>query len=241
MRFTESWRSVKPTGWGISAAGVAGDPDKLCAALKLIDYAYGKEGTILMSYGPDDFIKKNADGSYVTFSFNGEKMPELAEAAYAELWEKTGGSYTDYARRYLGSTLGFVKSQAFEYQCLDEIGKEGIDHISAAITLGVIRHPELELTENSWYISMPTVFPITSRETDLLRIHAELEESFSTSSGGQNLLVDAIVNGCGAAGADAAERSAARVRDDMGCREYLEIMQNAWDRLISWRSQQDTF
>ena len=237
IRFTESWRSVKPTGWGISADGVADDPDKLCAALKLIDYAYGKEGTILMSYGPDAFIKTNDDGSYATFSFNGEEMPEIAEAAYAELWEKSGGNYTDYARRYLGSTLGFIKSQAFEYQCLDEIGKEGIDHISAAITLGVIWHPELELTENRWYASMPTVFPITSRETDLLRIHTELEESFSTSSGGRNLFVDAIVNGVGAAGTNAAERAAARVREDMGCREYREIMQSAWNRLLTWYSR----
>ena len=237
MRFTESWRSVKPTGWGISAAGVAGDPDKLCAALKLIDYAYGKEGAILMSYGPDAFIKKNADGSYVTFSFNGEEMPKIAEAAYAELWEKTGGSYTDYARRYLGSTLGFVKSQAFEYQCLDEIGKEGIDHISTAIDLGVIKHPELELTKNGWYVSMPTVFPVTSREADLLGIHPELDELFSMNEGGRNLLVDTIVDGCGVPGTNAAERSAAQVRDDMGCREYLEVMQSAWERLLACYSR----
>ncbi len=49
MRFTESWRSVKTDGWGISAAGVEGNQDKLYAALKLIDFAYSPEGTILMS------------------------------------------------------------------------------------------------------------------------------------------------------------------------------------------------
>ena len=40
MRFTESWRSVKTDGWGISKAGVGDNVNKLNAALKLIDYAY---------------------------------------------------------------------------------------------------------------------------------------------------------------------------------------------------------
>ena len=36
MRFTESWRSVKTDGWGISVAGAGNNPDKLNAALTLI-------------------------------------------------------------------------------------------------------------------------------------------------------------------------------------------------------------
>jgi len=117
MRFTESWRSVKTDGWAISKAGVESDPAKLDAALSLIDYAYSEQGQILMSYGPDAFIKTKDDGSYETFSFNGKDMPVIADATYAELWDKANGNYTNYARMYLGSTLSFVKSQAFEYQC----------------------------------------------------------------------------------------------------------------------------
>ena len=104
MRFTESWRSVKTGGWGISKKGVGDDQNKLFACLALIDYAYSPEGTILMSYGPDAFIKTNADGSYVTFNFNGDQMPVIADATYAELWEKASGNYTNSARMYLGST-----------------------------------------------------------------------------------------------------------------------------------------
>jgi len=233
MRFTESWRSVKPTGWAISAAGVADEPDKLCAALALIDYAYSDEGVILMSYGPDAFIKTNDDGSYQTFSFNGTQMPEIAEAAYAELWEKAEGNYTNYARCYLGSTLAFLKSQAFEYQCMSEVGKEGADHLSAAISLGVIRHPELDIAQNLWYTVVPTVFPVTSREMDLLSIYPELEESYSQNKGGSNLLVDAIVNGSGILGTNVAERASAKVREEMGGEEYLQIKQNAWKRLLT--------
>ena len=150
MRFTESWRSVKTDGWGISKAGVGDDTNKLNAALALIDYAYSDKGMILMSYGPDAFIKTNEDGSYVTFNFNGTEMPVIADATYAELWEKASGNYTNYARQFLGSTLSFAKSQAFEYQCTHEVGKEGAGHISTAIALGTIKHPELAVTENPW-------------------------------------------------------------------------------------------
>ncbi len=229
IRFTESWRSVKTTGWAISKAGVADDPNKLCAALKLIDYAYSDVGIVLMSYGPDAFIKTNDDGSYVTFSFHGAPRPQITDAAYDEMWGKAGGSYTNYARRYLGSALGFIKSQAFEYQCMSAVGREGADRISAALVFSVIRHPELDITKNLWYASVPTVFPVTSREMDLLSIHPELEESFSQSKGGRNLLVDAIVNGCGAPG-----RLAIQVRDEMGGKEYLEVKQSAWERLLAY-------
>ncbi|MDE7244315.1 MAG: hypothetical protein K2O18_10135, partial [Oscillospiraceae bacterium] len=119
MRFTESWRSVKTDGWGISKAGVGSDTDKLNACLALIDFAYSEKGQILMSYGPDAFIKTGE-----TFNFNGEPKPVIADATKEELWEKASGNYTNYARNYLGSTLSFLKSQAFEYQCTHEVGQQ---------------------------------------------------------------------------------------------------------------------
>ena len=183
MRFTESWRSVKTDGWGISAPGVEGNPDKLNAALALIDYAYSPKGMILMSYGPDAFIKTNADGSYVTFLFNGQEMPEIADATRAELWEKANGNYTNYARQFLGSTLSFAKSQAFEYQCTCDAGREGAGRISTAIGLGTIKHPELALTENPWYTSIPTVLPTTKADNDLLNTYTDLTTQFSSASG----------------------------------------------------------
>lgn len=52
MRFTESWRSTKNTGFCISAQGVANDENKLNAALAFIDYLFSNDGQILMTYGP---------------------------------------------------------------------------------------------------------------------------------------------------------------------------------------------
>ncbi|MBR5345833.1 MAG: hypothetical protein IK127_08440 [Clostridia bacterium] len=237
MRFTESWRSVKTDGWAISAAGVAGDDAKLKAALSLIDYAYSEAGQIRMSYGPDAFIKTNDDGSYVTFSFNGKDMPVIADATYEELWAKASGNYTNYARMYLGSTLSFAKSQAFEYQCTHEVGKEGAGRISTAIALGTIKHPELALVEDAWwYTSVPTVLPNTSVETERLNSFTALTSNgnFSASKGGENLFVDVIVKGLEGCGYADAEAAAKTVNEEWFGKQYLQLKNAAFERLIDY-------
>ena len=233
MRFTESWRSVKTDGWGISVAGIAGDQNKLNAALKLIDYAYSEEGTILMSYGPDEFIKKNADGSYVTFNFNGKQMPEIADATRKELWEKAGGNYTNYARMYLGSTLSFMKSQAFEYQCTTEAGREGAGFISNAIGLGTIKHPELALADNPWYTSVPTVLPTTEQDTATIKGLTDLTTQFSAAKGDDqvNIFVDIIVNGLTMDGFSSVEEAVNTVSKTWGGNTYLEIRDIEWEEI----------
>ena len=236
MRFTESWRSVKVDGWGISAAGVKGNDDKLNAALKIIDYAYSPEGMILMSYGPDAFIKTNPDGSYVTFLFNGQEMPEIADATRAELWEKASGNYTNYARQFLGSTLSFAKSQAFEFQCTTEVGREGAGYISNAIALGTIKHPILAVTENPWYMSVPTVLPTTKAENDMINTYTQLTANgrYSQNKDGENLFVNQIVNGYAEEGMGNADASAAKVADEWGGKQYLALKTDAWNRLLAY-------
>ena len=231
MRFTESWRSVKTDGWGISIPGVAGSEDKLNAALSLIDYAYSPKGMILMSYGPDAFIKTNADGSYETFMFNGQEMPVIADATYEELWAKAKGNYTNYARMYLGSTLSFAKSQAFEYQCTHEVGREGAGHISTAIGLGTIKHPELALTENPWYTSVPTVLPTSKADNDLINTYTDLINQFSQQKGDDkvNVLVDIIANGFTFEGFSSPEEAAATVAESWNGDAYLGIKEWAWE------------
>lgn len=240
MRFTESWRSVKTDGWAISKAGVEGNQDKLYAALALIDYAYSEEGQILMSYGPDAFIKTNADGSYVTFNFNGKQMPVIADATYKELWTKASGSYTDYARKYLGSTLSFVKSQAFEYQCTHEVGKEGAAKLSAAIALGTIKHPELALADNPWYTSVPTVLPTTATESTVINGYTNIagdSGKFSQSKKKYNVLIEMISKGYDI---DSTPEFTSRavaletVTTTWNGASYLSIKNDAWTRLQTY-------
>ena len=239
MRFTESWRSVKTDGWAISKAGVEGSQDKLHAALALIDYAYSEKGQILMSYGPDEFIKKDANGNYVTFNFNGKQMPEIAETTYAELWSLASGNYTNYARRYLGSTLSFVKSQAFEYQCTQTVGKEGSAHISTAIGLGLIKHPALAVTENPWYSIIPTTLPTTKEENNIIAGYAELSSKgkFSTSKGSTNLFVDIISKGYAGEGTSNRSETLTTVSGKWNVSAYLMIKQGAYDKLMKYYNE----
>ena len=236
MRFTESLRSVNTDAWAISVAGIGSDTNKLNAALALIDYAYSPEGQILMSYGPDAFIKTNADGSYVTFNFNGTQMPVIADATYEELWAKASGNYTNYARQYLGSTLSFVKSQAFEYQCTHTVGKEGAGYISTAIGLGTIKHPELAITENPWYTSVPTVLPQTADESEAIAKYTELSASgkFSSSKGGENLLLDIIVDGYTGDGTSSRADVLNTITKTWNGSAYLTYKQDAYDRLVEY-------
>lgn len=235
MRFTESWRSVKTDGWAISKKGVGDNKDKLNAALALIDYAYSPEGQILMSYGPDEFIKKDGD-KFVTFDFNGEQWPVIADATYDELWSKGKGNYTNYARQYLGSTLSFLKSQAFEYQCTTEAGRLGAGYISTAIALGTIKHPELALATNPWYTSVPTVLPLTKTDSDTINGFTQLGSKgvFSTSKGGQNLFVDIIKGGYSGEGTTSRADTIKTVTETWGAKTVLEIRNIAWDDLLKF-------
>ena len=233
MRFTESWRSVKTDGWAISLAGVGDDTDKLHAALAIIDYAYSKEGQILMSYGPDEFIKKNADGSLKMFNFNGQEWPVISDATYKELWDRENGNYTNYARHYIGSTLSFAKSQSFEYQCTHVVGKEGAGYISTAIGLGTIKHPELALTDNPWWTSVPTVLPTTKTENDMIGGYKELGSSgnFASNKGGKNLLIDVIIGGYTGDGTSTRAEVINTVTNTWHGSQYLELKNDAWERL----------
>ncbi|MBQ9408090.1 MAG: hypothetical protein IJU28_01680, partial [Clostridia bacterium] len=199
-------------------------------------YVYSEKGQILMSYGPDAFIKTKDDGSYETFIFNGKEMPVIADATYEELWAKANGNYTNYARMYLGSTLSFVKSQAFEYQCTHEVGREGAGKISTAIGLGTIKHPELAIAENSWYTSVATVLPNTKVENDELNSYTQLTANgaFSSSKGGENLFVNIIIGGLEAAGVTTPEEAAEMVEIDWFGDMYLELKQLAWDRITEY-------
>lgn len=254
MRFTESWRSVKTDAWAISKAGVSKadgsiDTNKLNAALSLIDFAFSVQGQITMSYGSDAFIKvkdasvevktwEDVEKKYETFNFNGKQMPVVSDAMYQDLQARAGGNYTNYARYYLGSTLnGFPKSQAFEYQCTHEIGKKGAEKVSAAIGLGIIKHPVLGIADNMWYTSVPTTFPQTSKQNTQIKSYKELSDYFSSSKGKNNILINMITGGYAITefeglNVDSAAKAAKIVAETWNDIQYLNIRQNAWQKLL---------
>lgn len=163
----------------------------------------------------------------------------IAQATYDELWEKASGNYTNYARKYLGSTLSFVKSQAFEYQCTSEAGREGAGYISNAIGLGTIKHPELALTENAWYTSVPTVLPNTKTENDMIGTFTELgaKGKFGQNKDGENLFVNIICGGYSGEGTSSAEETMTTVSNTWNGAQYLALKQDAWQRLVTYYNE----
>ena len=247
FRFTESWRSVKDSGWAIPTS-TANNTDVLNACLHLFDYAFSLDGQILMSYGPDAFIDvKDAsvtmtDGNdiskkYNTFNFNGDQMPKISEATRKDLWALAGGNYTNFARRYLGSTLHFVKSQAFEVQCTTEAGQEGAQILANAIGAKIIYHPVLSTAvSNPWYISVPTILPITPEEAQSIAGMAELGSSgnFATDKNNDSMFCNMIVSGFSAAPASSAQASADKVKNEWSGTAYLQIKNDDWNDILNF-------
>jgi len=233
MRFTESWRSAKPGGWAISALGIGDDVNKLHACLALIDYAYSYEGQVLLSYGPAAFRDDNNK-----FDFYGVQMPHISEQNYKDLWSLAKGNYTNFARQYLGSTLSFNKTQAFEMECTTKVGKEGLNKVTTAIALGVIKHPELKLNDNMFYTIVPTVLPTTDGENAQLKEYTDLGKSWSTSKLENNIFLNVIIRGTTAENADAtgvaADAAASMIKNDWNGEQYLLIKQDALERLLDY-------
>lgn len=84
---------------------------------------------------------------------------------------KSVGSYTNYARRALGTTLPFGnKNQGFEYQCTAQCALDGSKKVAAALVNGTIKHVQLSLNEGQsmWYMICPTTLPYNNADRALM-------------------------------------------------------------------------
>ncbi len=180
FHFSESIRSVKTEGWGITSTTTG---RKLTKAIQLFDYLYGVEGNTLMSYGPSQWI----DG---TIMYNGQSAPRLSAAALNELatLPKALGNYTNYYRRYLGGTfpVGYIKQQAMEYQTVHARGQAGLDKILHAMSIGTMKVvlPLVPETTSPFYTLTPTTYSFTATESTLMKdLLATLGSKFNPTSG----------------------------------------------------------
>lgn len=201
-RFHESWRSVKTEGWAISAnLEKPGNEDKLDRALALFDYFWTDEGNRLMSYGPDQYLAKNSDGSIATIKYMGNDVPELASATIEQLKTLTSYNYTNYYRYYLGATfpVGYVKEQGMEYQCNVPEGKNGLDKVENAIAAGVIKHPDVNWSnEDKWNWIVPTTFAFDATAADSIsKNFTKLDNYINNTNGKSNAWSNIVQYGFG--------------------------------------------
>jgi putative aldouronate transport system substrate-binding protein len=254
MRFTESWRSVKNSGFCISKEAVKNNPDKLSACLAFIDYVFSNDGQILMTYGPqstngnNDYksetkvyangwwygtdvsssvqlstvadlvadattycdaqyqIKEDYKSLYFIYkgkvytgtSYNGTQVPTVTDVNKAlflgeevtvnasgakvqqnvstALAVKAIGSYTDYARKVIGSTLPLGnKNQGYEYQATAPCALAGTSRIAISLLNGTIKHVKLSVSKTEdgdnykWYMIAPTSIALTSAQQSTLK------------------------------------------------------------------------
>lgn len=199
-RFQESWRSVKTEGWALNAElAKPGNEAKLARALTLFDYFWGEEGNRLMSYGPDQYLAKNADGSIKTINYKGKQVPQLADGTLEQLADMDY-NYTNYYRKMLGGTfpIGYIKEQGMEYQCNVEEGRIGLDVFSKALEEGVIEHPDVTWTnENKWYWICPTTFAYDAADAASIANNFTELDKINNTNGKNNLWSDYVMYGFG--------------------------------------------
>ena len=114
MRFSESWRTVKNTGFGIPYAYVQNSPDKLSACLAVIDYMFSNDGQIVMSYGT--MAKNNTISGNRTNGFTADNKGWWTAEEY------TKKSIDEVAYKPEGSDQYYVKPE-YAAECFAFEGK----------------------------------------------------------------------------------------------------------------------
>lgn len=95
MRFTESWRSVKNTGFCVPYASVKDDPAKLKAVLDFIDYLYSNDGQIEATFGPKATANLSKDGFWYATEASGVSVDQVG-------YKPTGSSQYTVKDEYKG-------------------------------------------------------------------------------------------------------------------------------------------
>ncbi|MCD7729549.1 MAG: hypothetical protein LUI60_06530 [Clostridia bacterium] len=105
MRFTESWRSVKDTGFCVPKAAVT-NSETLAAVLTFIDYFFSNDGQILMTFGGQSTTNNASESvaNYTGTSDNGWWYgTEVTSVSISSVATMVGGQYyinDEYASQY---------------------------------------------------------------------------------------------------------------------------------------------
>lgn len=188
FHFTESWRSVKSEGWFITKNAMKNN-EVFRRCLTIFDYFYGDEGNQLMSYGPDEYLEKDANGKIVTIDYQGKQVAKLNAATKQQLATLASGNYTNFYRRFIGATypVGYVKQQGMEYQCVSEKILPEFNQINKAIELGVLKHVTTGNNTDHFYDMVPTTFSFTEVEQDSMSNFTTLDNLINNTKSKTNV------------------------------------------------------
>lgn len=129
MRFTESWRSVKNSGFAVPYDAMK-DSEKLAAMLAFIDYLYSDDGQIAMTYGPMATDSNGTGG----FWYNEEATDaQIKAGTYFEYEGKKYYSETFYAGSYQ-PTLTEKTLKAYYGDTVNGVSFNGDEHWLSAVS-----------------------------------------------------------------------------------------------------------
>lgn len=181
FHFSEDNRALKTGGWAIPSTTTG---ETLTAALKLMDYMFSDEGSLIQDFGPDTkYTQTTADhkaGEYVYWTpyaesteklvLAGVEQPEITQAIKDAI-QASGLGWNNYYRKYVGSTqgIGHVRHGGLDYECLFSAkGRAGLEMLSQAMSDGVlclvttIFSDETDLFCNSMLTGIPVAATVTS-------------------------------------------------------------------------------
>ncbi len=227
IHFSESSRSVKRFGMGV-AAHVADNPDVLAATLKVVDYPFSEEGKVVTVFGPESFWNFDTTGveGKDYYLFQGEKWPAIKQEVLDEMALLANGNFSVYYREYLGATLpiGFIKSQALEYQTQNEMASSAQKLLDNAIAEGGLIMAGLGGGDVPDYMNVvPTIFPTTRAENNQIASLGSYGQMFSETY--YRIVAD------GSYGEYDSQESFLAAIKSSGFDAYIDFTNAAWDRI----------
>lgn len=125
MRFTESWRAVKNTGFCVPLASVQGNPEKLAAVLAFIDYLFSNDGQLVATFGTMSTVgnTNDADGFWY-----GNKVGDVLNADGTVKTE-----YKDIVKTYDGKQYVVTDSYKSQYFTFKNVLYTGFDYLGTQV------------------------------------------------------------------------------------------------------------
>lgn len=243
LRFTDRISTVCPYGIAISREGVLDSPERLTAALKLIDYAYGEEGARLLCYGDDSYLKVE-NSTHLTAEYTGQRIYKLSEAVVSSAEAKGYSDLSEFLYDYLGAGVCFA---APTHQSLSSnYTASPYELMNTAHIPGVVGYPTYSWEGNEWYRRPPLTLPSSSTEReeliDLERLFGQIPSDEGTGhapsyDGFGQLILSVAQKGTGGSGYASTEQLVLDVNNRWHGDRFLILRRRGYSRLIEYRSE----
>ena len=126
MRFTESWRAVKNTGFCIPKAAVT-EPEKLSAVLAFVDHLFSNDGQIVATYGNMSTVGNTSNANGFWYGKDGVEL--IGEDG------KVKDAYKNIVETYDGIQLVVKQEYKSQYFTYGNVLYKGFDYLGTQVPI----------------------------------------------------------------------------------------------------------